>query len=77
LVEAAADGSQLAVVADTLSLPGAVPLMMGIPFFLLLTPYTPAWCAEAVRTHPYGRVLDSLGDLPVALDGPTAPEPRP
>jgi len=68
LLQAAADGSRLAVVADTLSLPGALPLMMGIPFFLLRTPYTPAWCAQAVDAHPLGRVLDDLADLPAALD---------
>ena len=68
LVQAAADGSRLAVVADTLSLPGALPLMMNIPFFLLRTDYTPAWCAQAVDAHPLGRVLDNLADLPVALD---------
>ena len=68
LVQAAADGSRLAVVADTLSLPGALPLMMGIPFFLLRTPYTPTWCAQAVDEHPLGRVLDDLADMPAALD---------
>lgn len=59
---------QLVVVADTLSLPGALPLHMGIPFYLLRTPYTPAWCAQAVQTHPLGRVLDDLAALPAALD---------
>ena len=68
LVQAAADGSRLAVVADTLSLPGALPLMMGIPFFLLYTPYTPAWCAQAVDAHPLGCVLADLAGLPAALD---------
>jgi hypothetical protein len=68
LVEAAADGSRLAVVGDTLSLPGALPLMMGIPFFLLRTDYTPDWCAQAVDAHPLGRVLDDLANLPVTLD---------
>jgi hypothetical protein len=68
LVQTAADGSRLAVVADTFSLPGALPLMMGIPFFLLRTDYTPAWCAQAVDTHPLGCVLDGLADLPAALD---------
>ena len=77
LVQAAADGlrrehsaerSPLAVVADTLSLPGGVPLMMGIPFFLVRTLYTPAWCAQAVDAHPLGRVLDDLADLPAAID---------
>lgn len=69
LQSAAADGSQLAVVADTFSLPGAVPLMMDVPFFLLHTPYTPGWCVEAVETHPCGWVLPSLGELPALLDG--------
>lgn len=56
-----ADG--LVVVADTLSLPGALPLVMGIPFVLLRTPYTPAWCLDFVATHPLGHVLDDLADL--------------
>ena len=68
LVEAAADGSRLAVVADTFSLPGALPLMMDIPFLLLHTPYTPEWCARAVNTHPLGQVLSDLAELPSALD---------
>ena len=69
LLDAAADGSRLAVVADTFSLPGALPLLMGIPFFLLRTEYTPAWCAGAVQAHPLGHILDDLADLPAALDG--------
>jgi hypothetical protein len=68
LVQAAADGSRLAVVADTFSLPGALPLMMGIPFLLLHTAYTPGWCAQAVDAHPMGLVLSDLGELPSALD---------
>jgi hypothetical protein len=68
LVDAGGDGSQLAVVADTLSLPGALPLMMGLPFFLVRTAYTPDWCARAVERHPRGHVLNSLADLPAALD---------
>jgi hypothetical protein len=68
LVKAAAGGARLAVVADTLSLPGALPLMMGIPFFLLRTEYTPVWCAEGVNAHPLGHVLADLADLPPALD---------
>jgi hypothetical protein len=65
---AAADGSRLVVVADTFSLPGALPLVMGIPFFLLRTEYTPDWCADAVLEHPLGYVLEDLADLPGALD---------
>ena len=59
-----ADGSCLAVVADTLSLPGALPLAMGIPFALLRTDYTPRWCASYVERHPLGTVLDDLAALP-------------
>lgn len=56
------------VVADTLSLPGALPLMLGIPFFLMRTGYTPAWCVQVVEVHSLGRVLGSLAELPAALD---------
>ena len=68
LIQIAADDSRLMVVADTFSMPGALPLMMGIPFFLLRTPYTPAWCAQVVDAHPLGHVLDGLADLLAALD---------
>jgi len=67
LVEAQRRDPQLAVVADTLSLPGALPLTMGIPFLLLSTSYTPEWCARVVTDHPYGRLLASLSELPGAL----------
>jgi len=63
----AADGSSLAVVADTFSLPGAMPLMMGIPFFLLRTSYTPTWCADVVSAHPLGTVLGSLDELSASV----------
>ena len=56
------------VVADTFSLPGALPLMMGLRFFLLRTRYTPAWCATVTEDHTGGRVLERLADLPAALD---------
>ncbi len=68
LVDAAADGSQLVVVADTFSLPGALPLMMGIPFILTRTSYTPDWSLQAVANHPLGIVLDDFADLPAVLD---------
>jgi len=62
------DGSRLAVVADTLSLPGALPLAMGIPFGLLRTSYTPSWCAAFVGRHPMGMVLDDLTALPAWVE---------
>ena len=62
------DGNRLAVVADTFSLPGALPLLMGIPFLLLRNSYTPTWCLQAVSAHPLGQVLDDLADLPAMLD---------
>jgi hypothetical protein len=68
LVEATRDGSRLAVVADTFSMPGALPMMMGIRFILLRTPYTPEWCMKVVEAHPLGLVLDDLSLLPEALD---------
>lgn len=68
LLRAADDGQPLAVVADTFSLPGALPLLMNIPFFLLRTAYTPAWCVQTVKAHPLGHVLDGLDQLPERLD---------
>jgi hypothetical protein len=67
LLRVQARDPRVAVVADSLSLPGALPLMMGIPFFLLRTPYTPRWCMEVVSGHPLGRVLQGLDELPGAL----------
>jgi hypothetical protein len=74
LQRAAANGQRLAVVADTFSLPGALPLLMDIPFTLLRTPYTPVWCVETVRAHPLGYVIDSLAQLPEVLDALAAEE---
>lgn len=68
LVREASDGAELVVVADTFSLPGALPLAMGIPFLLLRTAYTPSWCMQATESHPLGAVLDDLADLLGALD---------
>ena len=62
------DGSRLAVVADTLSLPGALPLAMTIPFALLRTGYTPGWCAAYVERHPLGTMLDDLAALPAWVE---------
>ncbi len=68
LLRAAADGQRLAVVADTFSLPGALPLLMNIPFFLLRTAYTPSWCVQTVEAHPLGQTIDNLAQLPERLD---------
>jgi hypothetical protein len=58
------DSPRLIVVADTWSMPGAMPMMMGIPFLLLKTSYTPRWCEEYVGAHAYGEVLTDLVLLP-------------
>jgi hypothetical protein len=75
LVRALDEDPSVAVVADTFSLPGALPLMMGIPFFLLHTSYTPEWCARAVEAHPRGHLLDDLIELPGALVAATGRQP--
>jgi hypothetical protein len=56
--------SGLMVVADTFSMPGALPMMLGIPFVLLRTSYTPLWCERYVSEHPCGHVLEDLALLP-------------
>jgi len=58
------DSGGLIVVADTFSMPGALPMMMGIPFVLLRTSYTPSWCERYVSEHPKGTVLEDLALLP-------------
>lgn len=63
LLAAREQDPDIVVVADTLSLPGAMPLMMGIPFVLVLTPYTPGWCQQVVANHPMGFVIDELLQL--------------
>jgi hypothetical protein len=68
LMRALEEDPRVVVVADTLSLPGALPLMMGLPFFLVRTRYTPDWCARVTDDHRSGRVLEDLAELPVALD---------
>ncbi len=62
-----ADGESLVVVADSFSLPGALPLLMGLPFILLRNSYTPAWSLQAVSDHPLGHVIEDLAELPVLL----------
>ena len=61
-----ADGGMI-IVADTLSMPGALPLAMGKKFILLKTTYTPTWCEAFVRHHPHGRVIEHLEELPACL----------
>lgn len=75
LVQALEADPSVAVVADTFSLPGALPLMMGIPFFLVRTSYTPDWCIRVVADHPCGHVLADLADLPEALVGAASRQP--
>ena len=69
LTQEQGDVNRLVVVADTLSLPGALPLAAGIPFALLHTSYTPAWCMAYVERHPLGSVLDDLAALPNWVEG--------
>jgi hypothetical protein len=69
LVKEMRDAEGLLVAADTFSMPGALPMMMGIPFLLLQTEYTPAWCAAYVSKHPYGELLADLSLLEEQLEG--------
>jgi hypothetical protein len=64
LIREQKDCGGLIVVADTFSMPGALPMMMGIPFVLLKTSYTPSWCERYVSEHPMGTVLEDLALLP-------------
>jgi len=63
LVRESQNDVHLMVVADTFSMPGALPLMMGIPFILIHTAYTPDWCVQAVSDHPLGYVIQDLVEI--------------
>ncbi len=63
LVKEMLNAEGLLVAADTFSMPGALPMMMGIPFLLLKTEYTPAWCEAYVTSHPHGEILPDLALL--------------
>ncbi len=65
LMREAEGAEEMIVVADTLSLPGALPLVMGMRFYLLKTSYTPFWCEEFIKKHERGEVLESLSALSV------------
>ncbi len=65
LMREAEGAEEMVVVADTLSLPGALPLVMGMRFYLLKTSYTPLWCEEFVKKHDRGEVVESLSSLSV------------
>jgi len=60
---------EVVVVADGLSLAGALPLVMGLTFVLKKTGYTPEWCETCVREHPNGRVVNDLAELKEYLFG--------
>jgi hypothetical protein len=68
LVNEMRDAEGLVVTADTFSMPGALPMMMGIPFLLLKTEYTPTWCEAYVRSHPHGEILPDLALLTSRVD---------
>ena len=77
LEEALEQDPEIAVVADTFSLPGALPLIMGLSFILVRTRYTPDWCVRAAEAHSNGTVLEELGLLPERLDEISGTSRRP
>jgi len=68
LMGEAEGAEEVVVVADTLSLPGALPLVMGMRFYLLKTSYTPSWYQEFVKKEERGEVLESLPSLMERLE---------
>lgn len=58
---------EVVVVADGLSLAGALPLMMGLRFILKKTDHTPSWSEEFVSSHPNGSVVEEIGQVKEAL----------
>ena len=61
-------GGDMVIVADSVSMPGALPLAMGHRFVLVKTCYTPEWCEAFVRSFPHGTVIEHLEELPARLE---------
>jgi hypothetical protein len=68
LLDQASDGAKMVTVGDIFSLVGSVPIMMGYHFILTKTPYVPSWSESYVKSHPLGRVIEDIGDLPGELE---------
>ncbi len=68
LLNQASDGAKIVTVGDIFSLVGSVPMMMGYYFILTKTPYVPPWSKEYVESHPFGRVIEDIRDLPGELE---------
>lgn len=54
---------EVVVVADGLSLAGALPLVMGLRFILKKADYTPHWCEACVTSYANGLVVQNLQEL--------------
>jgi len=68
LKQEAKDGSKIIITADMVSLPGILPLLMGMEFVLLKASYTPQWAVDFVNSWKNGWVIDNIGKLPKLVD---------
>ncbi len=64
LDEAGASFDDLIVVGDIFELDLAMPLALGARIGLVAGPHTPAYEREFVASHPRGRVIDDLAEVP-------------
>jgi len=68
LKEQLKDGAKVIIAADMVSLPGILPLLMGIDFIMLRASYTPQWSVDFVQSFSNGWVINRLGELPAVVD---------
>ncbi|MFC1711310.1 hypothetical protein ACFLZ1_01855 [Patescibacteria group bacterium] len=68
LKQIASDGSRIILTADMISLPGILPLLMGLDFILLKAVYTPKWAVDFVKAWDNGWVIDDISELPGMVD---------
>lgn len=62
------DGSRIIIAADMVSLPGVLPLLMGLDFVLVKASYTPQWAVDFVNSWKNGWVINEIGKLPTLVD---------
>lgn len=68
LKEISKDGSRIIIAADMVSLPGILPMLMGMDFVLVKASYTPQWAVDFVRSWENGWVIDDIEELPDLVD---------
>jgi len=62
------DGSKIIITADMVSLPGILPLLMGMDFVMIKASHVPQWSIDFVRSFKNGYIIENIDELPAKVD---------